>query len=85
MRHSSSSWLPGSAAEAAVVRKRSKYGAITLTHIFVPVAVETLEPVNAEVLRFLDRIGDRLSAVIETHDSRPSYTKDCLSLYSYSA
>ena len=30
--------------------------------IFVPVAVETLGPVNAEGLCFLDQIGDRLSA-----------------------
>ena len=62
--------LPGLAAEVAAVRKRSKYAASTLTHIFVPVAVETLGPVNAEDLRFLNQIGDRLSAV--TGDSRES-------------
>ena len=67
---STTSSLPGSAAEAATVRKRSKYAAITLTHIVVPVAVETLDPVNAEGLRFLDQIGDRLSAV--TGDPRES-------------
>ena len=61
---SATSSLPGSAAEAAAVRERSKYAAITLTHVFVPVAVETLRHVNAEGLRFLDQIGDRLSAVI---------------------
>ena len=32
-------------------------------HIFVPVAVEILGHINAEGLRFLDQIGDRLSAV----------------------
>ena len=53
----------GSAAEAAAVRKSSKYAAITLTDNFVPVAVETLGPVDAEGLRFLDQIGDRLSVV----------------------
>ena len=62
---------PGSVAEAAATRKSSKYAAITLTHIFVPVAVEALGPVNAEDLRFLDQIGDSLSAV--TGDPRESY------------
>ena len=38
---SATSSLPGSAAETAAARKISKYAAITLTHIFVPVAVET--------------------------------------------
>ena len=62
--------LPGSAAEAAAARKRSKYATITLTHIFVPVEVETLVPVNAvpvnaKGLHFLDQIGDRLIAVTE--------------------
>ena len=69
---SATSPLPDSAAEAAAVRKRSKYAVITLNHILVPVAVavETLGPVNAEGLRFLDQIGDRLSAV--TGDPRES-------------
>ena len=67
---SSTSSLPGSAAEAEAVRKRSKYAAITLTHIFVQVAVETLGPINAEGPRFLYQIGDRLSAV--TGDPRQS-------------
>ena len=68
---SATSSLPGSAAEAAAVRKRSKYAAITLTQIFVPVAVETLGPVNADDLRFLDQSGDRVSAV--TGDPRESF------------
>ena len=67
---SATSLLPGLAAEEAATRKSSKYSAIMLTHIFVPVAVETLGPVNAEELRFLDQIGDRLSAV--TGDPRES-------------
>ena len=41
-----------------------------LIHIFVPVAIETLGPVNAEGLRFLDQTGDRLSAV--TRDPQES-------------
>ena len=60
----------GSAAEASAVRKSSKYAAITLALNFVPVAVETLGPADAEGLRFLDQIGDRLPAV--TGDPRES-------------
>ena len=60
---SATSTLPGSAAEAAAIHKRSNYAAITLTHIFVLVTVETLGPTNAEGIRVLDKIGDRLSAV----------------------
>ena len=41
-----------------------------LTQTFVPVAVETLGPADAEVLSFLDKIGDRLSAI--TGDPRES-------------
>ena len=67
--------LPGSVAEAAVARKRSKYVAIMLTHIFVPVVVETLGPVNTEGLRFLNQIGDSFLPLPETHASRPSYIR----------
>ena len=49
---SATSSLRGSAADAAAGSKRSKYAVMMLTHIFVPVAVETLGPVNAECLRF---------------------------------
>ena len=38
---------------------------MTRTHIFVPMAVETFGPINADGLSFLERIGDRLSSVIE--------------------
>ena len=44
-------------------QKRSKYAAIMLTHIFVPVAVETQKLVNFKGLRSLDQIGNRLSAI----------------------
>ena len=44
-------------------RNKSKYAAITLTHIFVSVEVETLGPIIPEGLRFLHQIGGRLSAV----------------------
>ena len=60
----------GLAAEAAAIRIKTKYAAITRTHIFVPVAVETLGPINADDLSFLEQIGDRLSSVTgEPHES----------------
>ena len=76
---SATSSLPGSAADATAavsLRKRSKYAAIALTHIFVPVAVETLGPVKIEGLPFLDQIGDRLSAVTrDPHESSFLYQR----------
>ena len=67
---SATSSLLCAAAEAAATRKSSKYTAITLTGIIIPVSVETLGPVNTEGLRFLDQIGLGLSAV--TGDTRES-------------
>ena len=61
----------GSAAEAAAIRKTTKYAAITRTHIFVPVAVETLRPINADGLSIFEQIDDRLSSV--TGEPRESF------------
>ena len=36
----------GSAAEAAVERKTAKYSTPSSSHIFIPVAIETLGPIN---------------------------------------
>ena len=36
----------GSAAKAAAVRKTAKYSALSSSHIFIAVAVETLGPIN---------------------------------------
>src|SRR6218665_3877535 len=38
----------GSAAEQAAVRKTAKYALLPAAHVFVPIAVESLGPVNAE-------------------------------------
>ena len=65
-KESSTSSLPGS---TAVIWKRSQYDVIMLTHLFVSVAVETLGPVSAKGLRFLDKIDDRLTAI--SHESCP--------------
>ena len=68
---------PGLAAEAAAVHKRSKYAAIMLTHIFVPVVVETLGHVNAEGLRLPDQIVVFL--ISENVCTHSLFQHDCLS------
>jgi len=43
----------GAVAEAAANRKTAKYTSVANTHIFVPIAVETLGPVCSEAESFL--------------------------------
>ena len=50
------------AAERAAENKVSKYSAILQTYDFVPVAIETLGPINASALSFLSQLGKRLCA-----------------------
>src|SRR6218665_1260429 len=50
----------GSAAEQAAVRKSEKYALLPATHLFVPIAFETLGPVNAEGAQFLSELGRRI-------------------------
>ena len=54
---------PREAAEAAATRKRAKYTEIIQSHLFVPIAIETLGPINMDGQRFLDSLGERLSSV----------------------
>ena len=54
---------PCGAAEAAAIRKRAKYPEIIQSHIFVPIAIETLGPINMDGQRFLDSLGECLSSV----------------------
>ena len=58
----------GAAAAKSAALKHSKYASISATHIFVPVAVETLGPWNLEGLNFIKELGRRLSRV--TSDPR---------------
>src|SRR6218665_2163617 len=53
----------GSAAEQAAVRKTVKYALLPATHVFVPIAFETLGPVYAEGAEFLSELGRRISSV----------------------
>ena len=54
---------PCEAAEAAATRKRAKYAEIVQWHLFVPIAFETLGPINMDGQRFLDSLDERLSSV----------------------
>ena len=57
-----SSISAGKAAERAAEKKVSKYSSIIQTHVFVPLAIETLGPVNSSALSFLSQLGRRLAA-----------------------
>ena len=50
----------GSAAEEAATRKTAKYSNIQAHHIFQPVAVESLGPINASGRVFLSKLGRKL-------------------------
>jgi len=51
----------GSAAEEAATRKTAKYSSIQAHHIFQPVAVESLGPINASGRIFLSKLGRKLA------------------------
>src|SRR6218665_327326 len=53
----------GSAAEQDAVCKTAKYALLPATHVFVPIAIETLGPVNAEGAEFLSKLGRRISCL----------------------
>jgi len=57
------STTPGAAAELAETRKNAKYADLPATHNFVPIAFETLGPINRSGLEFLTELGRRLTAV----------------------
>ena len=57
----STSITPGSAAEIAAARKVDKYVNLSATYTFVPIALETLDPISVQSLSFLREVGRRLS------------------------
>ena len=71
---------PCDVAEAAATRKRDKYAEIIHSHIFVPIAIETLGQINMDGQRFLGSLGERLSSVSGIQEKPHSYTKDYLYL-----
>src|SRR6218665_2283617 len=52
----------GAAAERASTRKTEKYSELSSTHLFTPLALETLGPINCEGLSFLSELGQKLRA-----------------------
>ena len=60
----------GSVAEGASECKEVKYSAISQTHTFVPLAVETLGVINQEGVKFLSELANRLK--LATDDPRES-------------
>jgi hypothetical protein len=62
------SFAAGGAAAAAVVRKSAKYATLATSHIFMPIALETLGTVNTEALDFFADLGRRIAA--NSNDNR---------------
>jgi hypothetical protein len=61
----------GAAAEAAANRKEAKYIDISRSHLFFPVAFETMGPINQTGSDFLSLLGRRLAT--DTDDLRESF------------
>jgi hypothetical protein len=57
--------LAGSAAEAAALRKEAKYTDLSHSYCLLPLAFETMGPINVEGLSFLSQLGHRISTVTE--------------------
>jgi hypothetical protein len=53
----------GAAAQKAEATKTAKYSTIALTHVFVPLAFETLGAWGEDAIRFVTNLGRRISAV----------------------
>src|ERR1700759_5391840 len=57
------SQLPGSAAENALDRNESKYSELARTYICMPIAFETLGPIDRKASDFLTDLGRRIASV----------------------
>ena len=74
------------AAEAAASRKEAKYASISQTHLFFPLAFETLGPINQAGQDFISALGRRISTV--TDDPRETsflYQRLSISLQRFNA
>jgi hypothetical protein len=54
---------PGSAAEKAATKKITKYTELARTHLFCPLAWESMGPANEQGLSFIKELGQRISTV----------------------
>jgi len=59
----STSLAAAGAAELAASKKETKYASLSQSHIFVPIACETLGPFSRAATTFLKELGRRLSSV----------------------
>ena len=76
---SASASTAGAVAEAAASRKRVKYTDIATSHIFIPIAIETMGPLCSEATEFIVELGRRLS--VATGDPRePTFLFQRLSI-----
>ena len=53
----------GGAAENAAIRKEDKYVDLQQTYTFIPLAFETLGPINVKGVEFLQELGRCLAAI----------------------
>ena len=53
----------GLVAEQSYARKLAKYSELAISHIFVPIAIESFGPICTEALTFLSELGRRMSVV----------------------
>ena len=51
------------AAENAATRKEDKYVDLQQKYTFIPLAFETLGPINVKGVKFLQELGHRLAAI----------------------
>ena len=58
-----SSVSAGLVAEQSSARKLAKYSELAISHIFVPIAMQSFGPVCAQALNFLSELGRRISVV----------------------
>ena len=63
----------------AASRKEAKYAALQTHHIFQPIAVETLSPINESARAFLDDLGRRIS-VLSGDDREHLFLFQCISV-----
>jgi len=53
----------GAAAEMAASRKQATYATLSGSHMFQPIAVETLGPINESAVQFLSDLRHRITSV----------------------
>ena len=60
-------------AEQSSTRKLAKYSELAISHIFVPIAMESFGPICAEALTFLSELGRRISVFSHRRHARNNF------------